>query len=69
MTPRIDPKHTEVHVLKLHNLIKFNHDRVRCELDIKTISYDESDETTNACLENSIIKMLLNVLLPVYEAL
>ena len=34
MTPKIEPKHTEVHVLKLHNVIKLNHDKVRCELDI-----------------------------------
>ena len=38
-------------------------------MDIETISYDESDEATNVCWENSIIKMLLNVILPVYEDL
>ena len=35
--PKIDPKHNELHVLKLHNVTKLNHDTVRCELNIETI--------------------------------
>ena len=46
-----------------------NHKKVRCELDIETISYDESDEATNLFWAKIIIQMLLNVLLPVYEDL
>ena len=67
MTPKIDPEHTEVHILKLHSVIELNNDKVICELDIETMSYDESDEANNVCWENSIIQMLLKVLLPVYK--
>ena len=65
LTPIIIQKHTEVQILKLHNEIELNLDKVRCELDIETMLYDENNEATNVCWANIIIQMLLNVLLPV----
>ena len=67
MTPRILQKHTEVHILKLHNEIELNLDKVRCELDIETMPNDENNDATNVYWANSMIQMLLNVLQPVYK--
>ena len=69
MTLKIHSKNNEVYVLKLHKIIKLNNEKVTCELDIETVSYYESDDATNVCWANSIIKMVLDVILPVYKDL
>ena len=69
MIPKIIPEHNEVHILKLHNVIKLNQDKGMCELYIETVSHDENDDGSNVCWENSIIQMVLNVILPVYKDL
>ena len=69
MTPKIDHKHTEVHIIKLHHEINLNLEKVRCELDIETMSNDYNNEATNIYWANSIIKNLLKVLQPVYKYL
>ena len=67
--PSMFPKHTELHICKLHNEIELKHYEFTCELKIETISNDENNEATNLFWANSIIQIVLNVLKPVYNDL
>ena len=56
MNQTIKPKHLQVHILKLKNVIKLKENKVMCDKDMETRSDSESDEAANACWANSMIQ-------------